>query len=92
MSQAEQIAAGLKKSMLSGEVTAFLWLPINGAWSRSHPHDRLPDNYPGDGLFCLWANKSKLVEGQGLTTGFSRYRLTPLGLEVRAILQEQANA
>lgn len=85
----EQIAAGLTKAHLAGEVGAFLWLPSDGSWSRKHPHDALPDDYPGDGLFCLWANGSKLIEGQGLTTGFSRYRLTPLGQQVRTILENR---
>lgn len=86
-----EIARGLTKALLYGELTAFKWLPIDGSWSRKHPHDKLPDDYPRDGLFCLWANKSDLIEGQGLTTGFPRYRLTPLGLAVRAELERIAD-
>lgn len=81
--RAAEVAAGLTEALLPGELAALLWLPADGSWSRQHAHDPLPDNYPGDGLFCLWANKSALIQGSGLTTGFSRYRLTPLGLAVR---------
>lgn len=87
---AREIAAGLSRALLPGELAAFLWLPEDGSWSRVHPHDKLPHDYPSDGLFCLWANKSPLIAGAGLTTGFARYCLTPLGLEVRTILTENA--
>lgn len=46
MTQApEQIAKGLTKAYLAGEVSAFLWLPLDGSWSRKHPHDAIPDDY-----------------------------------------------
>ncbi len=91
MTDAATIAKGLTNALLPGELSAFLWLPANGDWSRKHPHDILPLDYPRDGLFCLWANRSPLIEGSGLTTGFSRYRLTPLGLAVRAILEQETD-
>ena len=89
MADLDKLAKSLTKALLPGEMEAFRWLPINGHWSRKHPHDKLPEDYPRDGLFCLWANKSKLIEGQGLTTGFPRYRLTPLGLALRNHLKGQ---
>jgi len=83
-----EIAAKLTEHLLPGEMAAFLWLPNDGSWSRKHAHDTLPPDYPGDGLFCLWANKSPLIQGSGLTTGFARYRLSETGLAVRAHMEQ----
>lgn len=81
----EQIAAGLTK----GEREALFALPESMEWWPKTERHHLGPDYPRDAIFFMWANKSPLIEARGYTTGFSRARLTHLGLAVRALISKE---
>lgn len=82
MSEVEQIARSLTKA----QIAMISDLPIDRSWVRMFPLER----YASFGVNALRGfGKSGLVEGDYSERTTLRYRLTPLGEQVRALLAKE---